>query len=103
MEIDKELISKLEVLAKLRLADEEKDQLMADLNEILEMMNKVKEVDVAGFEPLRHLSVRHDVTRPDIPEEALSREVALSNAPDQDGSYFKVPNVLAGAKKRLEK
>ena len=94
MKIDKTLISKLEQLANLELNPQEKERILADLNNMLGMVEKINELDTNGVEPLRHMSRQVNQWRADTVGEQLSQEDALSNAPLQDGRYFKVPKVI---------
>ena len=94
MKIDKDLISKLEKLAQLELAPAEKERLERDLNKILEMVDKMNELDTATVSPLTHISREVNQLRPDKIENQISTEEGLSNAPDHDGTYFKVPKVI---------
>ncbi len=103
MQLDKALISRLEKLAKLRMEPEEEAQLLHDLNRIMRMIDKILEVDVEGIEPLRHMAVRHDVTREDEPAEPIDQQRAFSNGPDVEPPYFRVPNVLEGSIKKYQK
>jgi aspartyl-tRNA(Asn)/glutamyl-tRNA(Gln) amidotransferase subunit C len=101
MQLDKTLISRLEKLAKLKMTEAEEADLLKDLNKIMEMIDHIQEVDVSGVEPLRHMADRHDVTRPDVVEKPLDQEIALKNGPDTKTPFFRVPNVLAGSKKKM--
>ncbi len=51
MKIDKELILKLEKLARLSLNDEERAIISKDLERILDMVDKIGELDTDGIEP----------------------------------------------------
>lgn len=103
MQLNKALISRLEKLAKLRMEPGEEAELLEDLNRIMRMIDKIREVDVSGIEPLRHMADRHDVTREDKPKAPISQEDAFSNGPDIEAPYFRVPNVLEGSKKKYQK
>lgn len=94
MTIDKSLISKLEKLAKLHLDDAEKTILADDLNNILQMVEKLQNVDTEGIEPLIYISNEVNRLRKDEIKGQVSRDNALKNAPEQDGTYFKVPKVI---------
>lgn len=94
MNIDKELISHLEKLAKLQLNDSEKENIRQDLNAILGMMEKLKEVDTEGVEPLIHISDAINVYRKDEVKNQLSTEEALKNAPKSEAPYFSVPKFI---------
>ncbi len=94
MQIDKNLILKLETLARLELSDAERDKLQGSLNDILQMVEKLDELDTEGVEPLVYINEDVNVLREDVVKNELSREDALSNAPSQNGVFFKVPKVI---------
>lgn len=94
MKIDKQLISHLEHLARLELSEEEQNQIQKDLNEILDMVEKLNELDTDGVEPLVYINEAGNVWRPDQVQNQVERSDALKNAPEQDGSFFKVPKVI---------
>lgn len=94
MKIDKALISRLEILAKLKLSDSEKEELAGDLSNILNMVEKLQEVDTEGVEPLVYINDEVNKLRPDQVERMVAQADALKNAPDSDGTYFKTPRVL---------
>lgn len=94
MKIDKQLISRLEHLARLELSEEEKNRLMGDLNEILQMVEKLQELDTSDVEPLIYINEAVNVWREDQVKNQVSQEEALKNAPNQDGTYFKVAKVI---------
>ena len=94
MPIDDQLISRLELLARLELSDAEKVRLKADLNNILGMVEKLNDLDVDGVEPLVYLNDAINRMREDQVANQVSREEALQNAPDQDGTFFRVPKVI---------
>jgi aspartyl-tRNA(Asn)/glutamyl-tRNA(Gln) amidotransferase subunit C len=84
-------------LANLRLSDTEVDKLRADLDGILEHMDKLNEADTTGVEPMAQVlfeagetaTLRDDVERP-----PLDNATALANAPQPGAGYFKVPKVI---------
>ena len=94
MQVDDALIDKLSRLSMLRFNEEEKEQIKKDLEKMIGFVDKLRELDTTGVEPLLHMSNNVDVLREDVPGSMLSREQALENAPDHDGTYFKVPKVI---------
>lgn len=94
MQIDHSLILKLEQLAKLELSVAERERLRHDLNKILAMIEKLEELDTSNVEPLVYINDEFNVFREDTVKNQVSQEQALSNAPGQDGQYFKVPKIL---------
>ena len=94
MQIDDQLISRLELLARLQLSDAEKEGLKTDLNSILAMVEKLNDLDVSGVEPLVYLNEAINRPRVDEVRNQVGRTEALRNAPDQDGTFFRVPKVI---------
>ena len=94
MLIDTALISRLEELARLELSDGERQQLAGDLSNILKMVETLEELDTEGVEPLVYINNEVNVLRADEVRHQLPTADALRNAPDTDGTYFKVPKVI---------
>mgnify|MGYP002624551625 CR=1 FL=1 len=94
MQLDNSLISRLEKLARLKLDDSERAALLADLNRILEMVEKINELDTAGIAPLAYPVETNNPLRADEPGTHLSPEQALQNAPKHDGQFFQVPKFI---------
>ena len=74
--------------------EKEREEIKNDLQKMIGFVDKLKELDTAGVEPLLHISGAVNVFREDVPGNMLSREEALQNAPLHDGVYFKVPKVI---------
>lgn len=91
-------------LANLELTPDESTRMVADLNSILTYIDKLNQLDTSNVEPLAEVVSAFASTegsdrfayaqRPDVVVPGLSREAALSNAPDTDGTCFKVPKVI---------
>ncbi|MEO6038993.1 MAG: Asp-tRNA(Asn)/Glu-tRNA(Gln) amidotransferase subunit GatC [Saprospiraceae bacterium] len=94
MQLDNELISRLEKLARLQLSDSEREKLTGDLQSILDMVDKLRELDTTGVEPLIYLNDHGHVLREDELGDQLPVEQALQNAPKHDNQFFRVPKVI---------
>jgi len=94
MQVDDALIEKLSRLAMLEFNETEKEAIKNDLQKMIGFVDKLKETDTTGVEPLLHMSTEMDVFRKDIPGNMLTREEALQNAPQHDGRYFQVPKMI---------
>ena len=84
-------------LANLHLAESEVQKLQADLSGILEHMDKLKEIDATGVEPMAQVLFDAGETatlRDDVPVPPLGNQAALANAPQPGAGYFKVPKVI---------
>ncbi len=85
----------LERLSRLRLTDEEENKLLINLQKILNSVEKLKEVDTIGIEPLSH--VLEDMQAPlreDVAERIYPRELFLKQAPEKIAAMLKVPPVI---------
>jgi len=94
MKVDESLILRLEKLARLELSETERTTFQGDLNNILEMVEKLSEVDTTGVEPLRHVIDTAKSWRKDEIQQPISKADALKNAPNHDEDYFKVLKVI---------
>lgn len=81
-------------LARLSFTDDEKANLARDMSRILEYVDTLNELDTAGVSPMSHGVSRANVTRDDSVRPRISKEQALQNAPDTDGSHLRVPRVV---------
>ena len=98
MLVTDELVEKLANLAKLRFNDEEKAEIRSDLQQMITFVEKLKEVNFDGVEPMMHMSTEVNVLRDDEVKGSITRGEALQNAPLHDDKYFKVPKVIHSLK-----
>ena len=94
MEIDNALIEKLAGLSKLHFNETEKESLRVDLQNMLIFVNKLKELNTSGVQPLMHISNRTQSFRADIENSNFDKTDALKNATFKDNHFFKVPKVI---------
>ena len=92
--LSKQEVQKVAKLARLQLSDAEIEEFTGQLGSILEYVEKMNELDTENVEPLAHCLPVHNVFRNDEVKESLGPEKTLSNAPDSDGEFFKVPKIL---------
>ena len=91
MAIDREQLLHVAHLARLELPVEELDRLGAQLNDIIEAVSKVSELDLSDVPATSHPLDVANVWGADEPRPCLTVEEALVNAPEREGSFFKVP------------
>ena len=94
MKLDNATIDKIAHLARLNVADGERENLLKDMNNILSFMEKLNELDTTGVEPLIYLTDSVNVYREDVVNKEITVEEALKNAPLHDEHYFKVAKVI---------
>ena len=81
-------------LARIALSEDEIAAFGPQLASILEYVAQLRQVDLAGVQPLTNPLEVTNVLRTDEVGDTLSRDAALANAPQQDGTYFLVPEIL---------
>lgn len=83
-------------LARLKLTPKEKERFSKQLTDILAHVEKLNELDLESVPPTFQTTGGTDVTREDKVEKerVLTQAEALSNAPDQKKSHFRIPKVL---------
>ncbi len=97
-------------LANLELTAAERERMVRDLNSILDYIDRLNQLDTADVPPMAQTSDRFGVDaaktgstrfayamREDAVEglrKCLPHEEALQNAPETDGTFFKVPKVI---------
>ena len=97
-------------LANLDLTAEERSRMVRDLNSILGYIERLNELNTDDVAPMAQVSDRYGVddskqgserfsyaSRDDIREglrPSLPTDGALRNAPDGDGTFFRVPKVI---------
>jgi aspartyl-tRNA(Asn)/glutamyl-tRNA(Gln) amidotransferase subunit C len=91
IEID---IAKVARLARIGLTAEELVQYEQQLQVILEHAARVQALPTDGVAPTAHPLPMVNAFRPDEVEPTLDREEVLSQAPDREGPYFRVPPFL---------
>ncbi len=94
MSVDLKTVDRLAELARLEFKDEERKEIQGDLNRILELIDKLSEVDTEGVEPLIYMTDEVARLRDDIMKQEITQDEALKNAPDKDSDYIRVPKVL---------
>jgi len=97
-------------LANLDLTNDERNRMVRDLNSILGHVDSLSELDTKDVPPMAQVSDRYGLdelkkgserfayaSRDDVRDglrKSLPHDVALANAPDSDGTFFKVPKVI---------
>jgi aspartyl-tRNA(Asn)/glutamyl-tRNA(Gln) amidotransferase subunit C len=94
MKISIEQVEHVAKLARLRLSEEEKQEMSEKLSQILTYMDKLNELNTDGILPTSHVVEIKNVFREDKVEPSLPEDQALQNAPDRVNGYFRVPRVI---------
>ena len=94
MQITEEIVQKTAHLARLDFSEDEKKTMKKDLQKMVDWIDKLKEVDTTGVEPLTNMSKEINQFREDKAGEHISKQKALKNAPVKDSEFFRVPKVI---------
>lgn len=81
-------------LARIALTADEKAKFSTQLGNILHYIEKLKEVDVTGVEPMAHASPVFNVWQADVAKPGLAVTAALQNAPAKRDDMIAVPKVV---------
>ncbi len=104
MKVTEQDVAYVADLANLELTPEESGHMVSDLNSILDHMDKLNQLDTTGVEPMTEVISAFSAAatgdrfayaqRADEVQPGLDRSAALANAPDTDGTCFRVPKVI---------
>ena len=64
------------------------------MGRMLDYIDKLKELDTSGVEPMSHIFPVENVFRDDIVENGDDRERMLANAPEQKDGQYQVPRTV---------
>jgi aspartyl-tRNA(Asn)/glutamyl-tRNA(Gln) amidotransferase subunit C len=90
--LDREQVLHVADLARLELSDDEVERMSAELSNVLDHIEKIRELDLEGVPPTSHVVDVVNALRPDEPEPCLPHEVALAAAPEPLHGGFGVPS-----------
>lgn len=91
--IPKKEVQKVAKLARLGLTNKEITKYQKDISKILDYIEKLKEVDISGMEPMSHSILVENVVRKDVSQEAKETKL-MQLAPEIKGGYLKVKSIL---------
>jgi aspartyl-tRNA(Asn)/glutamyl-tRNA(Gln) amidotransferase subunit C len=94
VKISKQEVEHVAKLARLELAEGEKDKLIDQLSNILTYVETLNGLDTKGVEPTSHVLDIKNVMRDDVSAPSLLQEQALANAPEKAAGHFKVPKII---------
>ena len=81
-------------LSRLHLTDEELQFFETQVSQILQFVDKLKEVNVEGVEPTSHPLSLSNVFRKDEIKPSISVEEFLKQSPRARGRFFEVPKII---------
>lgn len=95
MPIDAKVVHDVAALSRLEVDPSEEARLVKELASILSYVEQLQALDVSGIEPTSQVGAG---SKPPLREDRVKpsdvRDEALAQAPDRDGDYFRVPQVV---------
>lgn len=92
--INKKEVEHIANLAQLKLDEKDMDLFTKQLGDILDYVEKLKELDTDSVIPTAYTVPMKNVLREDKVEPSLEREKVLKNAPDKKEGQFRVPKII---------
>ncbi len=107
MKVTEKDVRYVEDLANLELTPDERQRMVKDLTAILDYIDRLNQLDTANVPPMAQISDRYGADesrtgsarflyamRDDRAGAGLDRDTVMRNAPETDGTFFKVPKVI---------
>ena len=94
MKNDKKTTLKIAKLIRIKILDEEVEELSSQLSSILDWVEQLNEVNTDKIDPLNNVSMSELPIRKDIEIKDNDTNKILSNAPEELENYFVVPKVV---------
>jgi aspartyl-tRNA(Asn)/glutamyl-tRNA(Gln) amidotransferase subunit C len=94
MELTREEVQRVALLARLRLLPEEVEQLTDQLRNILQYMEQLGQLDTSEVEPFTHAVDISNPLREDIVSNTPNADAILANAPAKSETFFRVPKII---------
>ena len=94
MEVKKEELLHIANLAKLKLADDEIDKYLLNLQDILNFANIVNKAPVDGLKETIGERDAYNVFRKDVVEKFENIDGMIKNSPEEQDNMIRVPKVL---------
>lgn len=92
--ITKEEVRHIAGLARIGVDEKDLDKFAADLSAVLDWIEELKEVDVAGVEPTAHITGMENRMREDAQIDFENKNAIVDLFPEKKDNYGKVKSVL---------
>ncbi len=94
MSVDAKTVRRIAHLARVAVADEEVEHLRGELNAILDFVERLREVNVDGVEPMTSVTPMAMKKRADEVTDGDIADDIVRNAPVREDHFFVVPKVV---------
>ena len=95
MHVDDALLTRLEKLSYLKIADEKREEVIGQLSEILSFVDNLAELDTEGVDDTFAMTENGTYARPDEPacDTSVNQDI-LQHAPQSSDNFFIVPKII---------
>ena len=94
MEIDTETALKIAKLSRIRITDDESDDIKKDLNRIVEFVKKLGEIDIGGVSEFNFGETYLEDMREDSVTINDNADDVLKNTENKNQDFFTVPKIV---------
>ena len=94
MQITKELVQYVAELSRIKLSEQDAENMQNDLGAIVDYMEVLNKLDTDSVEPISHIFNITNVMREDEVKESYDRNEILKNAPERTDETVVVPKTV---------
>ncbi len=94
MSLSKQQVQHIAVLARLQLAEDQFDDVVAKLSSIVDFVDQLQQAPTDDVVPMAHPLNQTQRLRPDVVTESDEREMIQKNAPAVSDGFYIVPKVI---------
>jgi len=94
MRVSLEDVDHIALLARVGLTDDERAAMRSDLEAILGYIAKLEQLDTDAVEPTAHVAELTTPLRDDLATNPEAPDAMVSNAPDRDRNFIRVPKII---------
>ena len=95
MQVDNALLTKLEKLSFLKVAEDKREEIIDQLSEIMSFVDNLSELNTEGIDDKFAMSNEATMLRVDIPAcDPTINDNILKNAPQSADHFFVVPKII---------
>lgn len=92
--INRDIVEKILALSRLYLNDEEKEEIIPQLEEILSYFRNIEELDTENVEPMFHPPIQKLFLRKDKEEKIFNEKFLEKISPIFEKDFVKVPKIV---------
>lgn len=92
--LNNQQIRKIAHLARLNIDPKEEEKFASQLGDVIKHFEMLNELDTAKVIPTIHAIELKNITRDDVSQTCMNRDLLLEEAPSREGEFFKVLKIL---------